>query len=155
MKWSENVNTEPQTLVESTCINCASFTNFNPDNRGWCQIFNHSTKTYHQMTNDCILNGAIELVDPEAELNAPHCDFKVGGSVKIINDSIIHELWTKHTVIQVKYNANRYQNLDTYLSQPEWYLQIFDTNQQKLIWVAETQICHADQSHLISTEEIF
>ena len=73
----------------------------------------------------------------------------------MISDSIMHESWTKHTVLNINYNANRYQNLEIYLSQPEWYLQIFDTSQQKLIWIAETQVCHSDQSHLISTEEIF
>lgn len=115
MKWSENLEAEPQTPIASKCINCVSFTNFNSDGRGWCQIFDLPAKTHHQMTNDCILNGAIALVDPEAELNRPHCEFQVGDPVKMINDSIIHKLWTKHTVIKIKCNPNLYQNLDTYL----------------------------------------
>ncbi len=39
-----------------TCANCQHFQDFNEHDRGWCNLFDRSSRTYHQKTNDCLLN---------------------------------------------------------------------------------------------------
>ena len=49
---------------ERTCTNCTYFENFNElSGRGWCHCFNNQSKTHHQMTDDCILNGSLVTLE--------------------------------------------------------------------------------------------
>ena len=47
---------------EKTCSTCPHFNNYNePNGRGWCNQFNHSARTYHIETDDCVNNSACAL----------------------------------------------------------------------------------------------
>ena len=47
--------------TEKTCSSCPRFQNYNePNGRGWCNQFDHQTRTHHIKTDDCVLNGALD-----------------------------------------------------------------------------------------------
>lgn len=139
------------------CRNCQSFTDYHEANgRGWCEKFNCCVRKQHSATEDCIVNGAVfdDPFDPEWELNQPHPPFKVGDRVKLIDKDRDHQQWRTYTVKALIHNPEAFRSVESYLQETEWYLEIEDAdgNSHK---VKENDICLAENSRLICTEEIF
>ena len=173
-------------VVEQTCSTCPYFQNFNESNgRGWCQLFDHQAREYHQQTNDCIISSDLEIshelednlaLFPEVEFDEievaafpteeiideadlPHSEYQVGSIVKVIDSDEHHTEWAVFEVIDCKYNHNLYNSTESYLNESQWYFRLASNDDastiSKSLWVAENEICHFDQSHLISTQDIF
>ena len=50
--------------LNQTCSSCSHFENFNEQSgRGWCNCFNHPSRTHHQTVGDCILNGSLDTCE--------------------------------------------------------------------------------------------
>ena len=100
-------------LQTKTCSSCPHFNNFRELNqRGWCELFNHQAREYHQVTSDCI-NSSESIVSHELqdnlalfpdvnfkklpafpteeiidEADKPHAEYQVGSIVKIIDQKM-------------------------------------------------------------------
>ncbi|MGB5631617.1 MAG: hypothetical protein WBM44_07190 [Waterburya sp.] len=137
---------------EASCQRCASYISYRGAS-GWCNIFNRPAKETHSMTGDCQLNGAITLAPlPEEDIErSPYC---VGESIKVIETEIHHTQWQEYQVAEVMKNEELYLSSENYLNQARWYFRI-QTKHGRQLWLAENQICLAQESNLISTEEIF
>jgi len=56
-----------QPAARDTCLQCPDFNNYlDPYDKGWCNRFDSPAKTYHEKTNNCILNDS-EVLRKEAE----------------------------------------------------------------------------------------
>jgi hypothetical protein len=151
-----------------TCSQCPHFHNFNESNgRGWCNLFAVAARKHHLRTNDCDLHSDLDPID------APHASFAIESVVKIIDPQEYHSEWATFTVIARKHNTQRsaleyeasyskrdllYRSTESYLHEPEWFYQLAALPYEETfepLWVAENNICNFDQSHLISTEDIF
>ncbi|WP_019503226.1 hypothetical protein [Pleurocapsa sp. PCC 7319] len=136
-----------------TCSQCPHFNDYSePNRRGWCELFGQQARKHHQRTNDCDL---FADTDP---LDAPHPELAIDSTVKVIDADEHHTEWASFIVIGRKYNSELYRSTEAYLSEPSWYYELVGSNYQpnfKSIWIAENDICEANQSHLIRTEEIF
>lgn len=144
-------------LEHGFCRNCQSFTDYNEvSGRGWCEKFNHYVRKEHSATEDCIVNDAIfkDPFDPDWELNQPHPPFEVGDRVKLIDSNKTHQQWRTYTVTALRHNPEVFQSVESYLQETEWYLEIEDADGNSRE-VKENDICLAENSHLICTEEIF
>jgi len=54
----------PQTtsVKPTTCSTCPNFKDFQePNERGWCLLFDQQARKHHQQTNDCILSSDIPI----------------------------------------------------------------------------------------------
>ncbi|MGB5634935.1 MAG: hypothetical protein WBM44_15185 [Waterburya sp.] len=164
-----------------TCSTCPYFNNFQePNGRGWCKLFDHQARKHHQQTLDCISSSDLEIShelednldifsnveldafpteEIEDEADQPHSEYEIGSIVKVIDPEEHHEEWAVFEVIDCKYNTGLYRHLESYLNQSQWYFRLASYNDttslSKSLWVAETEICHFDQSHLICTQDIF
>ena len=131
---------------QKTCLACDRFKNFHELNgRGWCNLFDGSAKTDRTKTNDCIINGASELNEPQAE-------HQIGSIVKIIDADENHTEWAVFKVVELKYNEELFQNTESYLNQPEWFYRLANTDKEDTfapIWVAENEICDFNMAHHI------
>ncbi len=140
-----------------TCSNCQHFQDFNEHERGWCELFDRSSRTYHHKTNDCLLNERSE--EREDELDKPYSEYQVGSIVKVIDRDEDHSEWATFEVVECKYNESLYRNRESYLNEAHWYYRLASNNDattvNKSLWVAEDEICHFDLSHNVCTEEIF
>ena len=62
-------------------------------------------------------------------------------------------------IIGRQYNHELYRSTKAYLSEAAWYYWLinpsYEPTYDERLWVAEDQICLFDESHLISTEDIF
>ena len=134
-----------------TCVQCSHFHNFNESSgRGWCNLFAVAARKHHLRTNDCELHSDSDPID------APHSRFAIESLVKIIDPQEHHTEWATFTVIARKHNTERYRSTESYLNESEWSYQLAPTTYAvESFWVAENDICAFDESHLISTEEIF
>ena len=143
------------TAVEpaKTCSACHHFQDYKEQNgHGWCLLFEQHARKHHQRTNDCDLFAECDPID------APHAQFAIDSTVKIIDPDEHHTEWAIFVVIGRKYNAQRYRSTEAYLSEPSWYYELAGSNYDpnfKSIWIAENDICEANQSHLIRTTDIF
>lgn len=135
-----------------TCSQCPHFQDFSDRDRGWCRLFNTTAKTHHQRTNDC---DTFANSDP---LDAPRPSFAIDSIVKVIDPTEHHSEWATFTVIGRQYNHELYRSTEAYLSEAAWYYWLinpsFESSYEHL-WVAENEICLFDESHLISTEDVF
>lgn len=167
-----------------TCSTCPNFNDYrDPDGRGWCQLFNHPARQYHKQTNDCLVSGepviSHELEDNldifphlnfdgldafpnkeiEDELDEPYSEYQEGSIVKVIDQDEDHREWAVFEIVECKCNHSLYDNTKSSLNQAQWYFRLAsrqDSNTlNKSLWVAENEICHFEQSHLISTQDIF
>ncbi len=95
-------------------------------------------------------------IEPEEDL--PHSEFDDGSIVKVIDEGKKHTEWSSFVVIGKKLNQHRFRSTQAYLNKPDWYYLLTSTSPartQHQFWVAENEICHAYQSELIETAEIF
>ncbi len=95
-------------------------------------------------------------IEPEEDL--PHAEFDDGSIVKVIDEGEDnHDEWASFVVITKVINPNRFSSTESYLNEPNWYylLASVDRPNSAMFWAVEDEICHADQSHLIETAEIF
>ncbi|NJK58880.1 MAG: hypothetical protein HC939_24345 [Pleurocapsa sp. SU_5_0] len=146
--------------TQKTCLTCSEFNNYQDNyGRGWCRQFDHPAKTHHKKTNDCIVNGALEL-------DLPHAEYQVGNIVKIIDPDENYTEWAIFEVIECMHNRYLYRSTETYLHQPEWYYRLssytdgntmpsIDFALDKSLWVAENEICSFDMAHNVCTDDIF
>ena len=138
--------TQKTTQLPTSCANCPQFNDYQDNRkRGWCSLFNQVSFKHHPFTHDCQLN----IPNEEDILRSEH---EVGNLVKLIDSHKDHTQWTTFIVVGKKYNPHRYRNTDTYLSQPDWYYLLATIEQGKVsqVWVAEDEICHHSQSHIIN-----
>jgi hypothetical protein len=153
----------------STCSQCPHFNDYEEANgRGWCRLFDTTAKTHHQRTNDC------DLFAHEDPLDTPHPRFALDSKVKVIDATEHHNEWATFTVIGRQYNHERsaleyeasyskrdllYRSTEAYLSEAAWYYWLinpsYESTYGERLWVAENEICLFDESHLISTEDVF
>ncbi|MDJ0590011.1 MAG: hypothetical protein QNJ72_08470 [Pleurocapsa sp. MO_226.B13] len=149
-RWSEQQSTD-------ICANCQHFQDFNEHDRGWCGLFDRSSRTYHQKTNDCFLNDRSE--EREEDIDKPYSQYQVGSIVKVIDSAEHHSEWATFEVVECKYNPGLYRSSESYLNESHWYYRLASnddaTTVSKSLWVAEDEICHFDMSHNVCTEEIF
>ena len=147
----------------STCSLCPNFQDFQEQNgRGWCALFDRMAKQHHPRTNDC--DSTLSLYPENIELpeeDLPYSEFEAENIVKIIDSEEHHTEWAKFIVVAKKLNTERYRSTESYLTEPQWYYQLAaipyeptypHSRTSQPFWVAETDICHFDQSHLIETE---
>ena len=95
-------------------------------------------------------------IEPEEDL--PHAEFDDGSIVKVIDREEEHTEWSSFVVIGKKLNQHRFRSTQAYLNEPDWYYLLTSTSPartQHQFWVGENKICHAHQSHLIETAEVF
>ena len=138
--------------------------------RGWCNCFNHQSRTYHKMTGDCIDNGSlVTLEDAVAtetieldrdgypiEADSSNSTFQVGSIVKIIDEEEHHTEWGVFEVVKVVHHDEHFNSLEKYLDTQEWcYLLASHQRGDEAIWVGDGEICAADMSHNICTLDIF
>jgi hypothetical protein len=138
----------------STCSHCPHFNNYQDNrDRGWCNLFEQAAKTHHQRTNDC------DTFADRDPLDTPHPRFAIDSKVKVIDPGEHRSEWATFTVIGRQYNHELYRNTESYLSETAWYYWLINPNYKpnygEHLWVAENEICLFDESHLISTEDIF
>ncbi|VEP17124.1 hypothetical protein H1P_5510004 [Hyella patelloides LEGE 07179] len=139
------------TALPTSCSGCPQFNDYQDSrSRGWCSLFNSVSFKHHPFTRDCQLN----FPDEEDILRSEH---EVGSLVKLIDSALDHTQWSTFIVVGKKYNPNRYRNTETFLNQTDWYYRLATTEQALLsqIWVAEDEICHYDQSHIINPQGEF
>ena len=94
--------------------------------------------------------------EPEEDL--PHAEYQPGQIVKVIDEGEEDcNEWASFVVIGASFNQNRFRSTQAYLSEPDWNYLIASVARptQHQFWVAENEICHVDQSHLIETAEVF
>ncbi|MBW4532525.1 MAG: hypothetical protein KME09_01165 [Pleurocapsa minor HA4230-MV1] len=134
-----------------TCFQCTHFQDYQESNgRAWCNLFAVAARKHHLRTNDCDLHSDSDPID------APHASFAIESLVKIIDPQEHHTEWATFTVIARKYNTELHRSTESYLNESEWSYQLAALPYAvESFWVAENDICAFDQSHLISTEEIF
>ncbi len=155
----------PQSQIQTktpailTCANCPMFDNYNsPNGKGWCRAFDIASRANHVMTCDCLSRLSSEskqdLIPEEDRL---HCQFTEGNIVKLIDSSKDHSQWESFVVVGKKHNQDRFKTTKSYLNEPNWYILIatIDRPIPDQYWKAETDICHADHSAFIDTEEVF
>ncbi len=94
-------------------------------------------------------------IEPEEDL--PHAEFDDGSIVKVIDEDEDHTEWASFVVITKVINPNRFSSTESYLNEPNWYylLASVDRPNSAMFWAVEDEICHASQSHLIETAEVF
>jgi hypothetical protein len=148
------LNESALTPYLNTCSQCPHFNDYQePNGRGWCRLFDTTAKTHHQRTNDC------DLFAHEDPLDTPHPRFALDSKVKVIDATEHHNEWATFTVIGRQYNHELYHNTESYLSEAAWYYWLINPNYKpnygEHFWVAENEICLFDESHLISTQDIF
>ena len=145
-----------------TCLTCPNFENFNGERgRGLCKYHNQVVFEHHQSTDECIY--ALEtksnkhLQSFEQPEDIPPCEFEPGQKVKVIDEGENHTEWSSFVVVTKIINPNRFSSITSYLNQPDWYylLASLDRPNSAMFWVAENEICHVEQSHLIDTSEPF
>lgn len=168
-------------LSTGTCLTCSKFQDLNRKNgSGVCQLFDKSVRGDYSLTNDCILNGAIdtslevrnapacklwiqnpenlrafpteEIVDP-ADLS--RSEYQVGNIVKVIDSTEHHSEWGTFEVVECHHNLKRYRTTESYLSETDWYYTISSLDGVIQFFVSEIEICDADMSWNINTQEIF
>ena len=145
-----------------TCLTCPNFENFNGERgRGLCKYHDQVVFEHHQSTAECIY--ALEkksnqhLQSYELPEDIPYSEFEPGQKVKVIDEGEDHTEWSSFVVVTKVINPNRFSSITSYLNQPDWYylLASLDRPNTNMIWVAENEICHASQSELIETADIF
>ena len=124
-----------------TCANCPFFQDFNESNgRGWCELNDSYCRKHHEMTNDCILNGAldtntavishklednlqffskVEFEESKAfpteqiidEADLPRSEYQVGSIIKIIDSEEDYQEWGCFEVVEVRQNIQLYAAL--------------------------------------------
>lgn len=190
--WKEEsaIKASKSPSVNQTCADCSYFQDYQEPKffeidgnlvvnknrgKGWCNCFNHQTRTHHQMVGDCILNGSLdtsedanstEVVELDRdgypiEANSFNSSFHVGSIVKIIDPEEHHTEWAVFEVVECKYNQYIHDphKPEAYQNHVDWYYRLASNNDGctlgKLLWVTENEICHFDQSHQICTPDIF
>lgn len=138
----------------NTCSQCNHFHDYQEGSgKGWCNLFEVAARKHHLRTNDC------DLYADKDPIDAPHARFAQGSVVKIIDSIEHHSEWSTFVVVARKYNHELYRSTESYLSEPDWYYLLTNPNYESTyderLWVTETEICLFDESHLISTENIF
>jgi hypothetical protein len=124
------------------CSQCPYFQNYQESN-------GHK---HHLRTNDCDLHSDSDPID------VPHSRFAIESLVKVIDPQEHHTEWATFTVIARRYNTELHRNTEAYLNEAEWLYQLAATTYETIVeplWVAENNICAVDESHIISTEDIF
>lgn len=167
-----------------TCSTCPHFDDYrDPDGRGWCELFDHRARQHHEQTNDCLVSSesfishdlednlhifpnlnfdglnAFPNEEIQSELDEPYSEYQEGSIVKVIDQDEDHREWAVLEIVECKFNRSLFDNAKSYLNQAQWYFRLAslqDSNTlNKSLWVAENEICHFEQSHLISTQDIF
>ena len=145
-----------------TCLTCPNFENFNGERgRGLCKYHDQVVFEHHQSTDECI--SALEkksnqhLQSYEQPEDIPYSEFQPGQKVKVIDEGEDHTEWSSFVVVTKVINPNRFSSITSYLNQPDWYylLASLDRANSNMFWVAEDEICHVNQAHLIDTSEPF
>ncbi|WP_036487463.1 hypothetical protein [Myxosarcina sp. GI1] len=133
----------------NTCAKCTYFEDYNDERgRGWCHLLDNATRKHHQRTNDCDLNSESKSI-----LALPYSEYDYGDRVKIVDSDKDHSEWAVFEVIEKKHNPQCYSSVDNYLTQSEWYYLLSPAYED--MWVAERELCHADLSHTVVTEQLF
>jgi len=151
-KWIDETEHLNSARSQISCIRCASYIDYE-NGLGWCAIFDRRARDSHPMTSDCQQNGAITLA-PSIEADPEHSEYQIGDLIKVIEAEVHHARWTEYTVLDIFENENLHRTQESYLNESRWYYRV-QTQHQRRLCLAENQICHAHQSNLISTEEIF
>ena len=59
-----------------TCATCPNFNNhLYSESKGWCELFNLPARSYHELTNDCILNSETPTVVPDSNLDVIYANY--------------------------------------------------------------------------------
>ncbi len=155
-------HTQIQTEVPTacTCESCPKFNDFNEQRgRGLCKVFDKVTYRHHSLTQDCLTSLSSDTEDEVClpEEDQDYCKYEPGVSVKLIDSDKDHSEWKTFVVVGQKHNDKRYESMESCLTQPEWYVYIVSPQQPIPVtfWVAETEICLAEDSKFIATVEVF
>ncbi|HEY9766878.1 MAG TPA: hypothetical protein V6C71_00010 [Coleofasciculaceae cyanobacterium] len=55
--YARALATTTKPVIEQTCSTCPNFNNFyEPNGRGWCELFDHQARAHHEMTNNCVVS---------------------------------------------------------------------------------------------------
>ncbi|WP_036488202.1 hypothetical protein [Myxosarcina sp. GI1] len=134
-----------------TCAKCTYFEDYHDERgRGWCHLFDDATRKHHVRTHDCDLNSS----SLQALL---YSEYDYGDRVKIVDSDEDHTEWATFEVVEKRHNSQCYTSVVNYLTQSEWYYQLSSLDEKWIApeWVAERELCHADLSHTVGTEELF
>ncbi len=132
-----------------TCAKCTYFQDYNDERgRGWCHLFDDATRKHHQRTHDCDLNS-----ESRSLLALPYPEYDYGDMVKVVDSDEDHTEWAVFEVIEKKHNPQCYSSPERYFNESEWYYLLSPSLEAE--WVAENELCHADVSHAVATEELF
>ena len=172
-------------LVNRTCKGCQHFQDYqeaeffeidgdkianNNYGKGWCNCFNHQSRTHHQMTNDCNQNGSLdtpedatptEIIELDRdgypiEANSSNSTFQVGSIVKIIDPEEHHSEWGVFEIVKVLHNDDYFNSVENYLNSSQWHYKLISYEQgDEAIWVGDGEICTANMSHNICTKFVF
>ena len=131
-----------------TCEACPVFKDYGDNGRGLCKVFDKVYRRHHALTLDCLSS-----LPPETEF----CKYSESDKVKLKKKNQHNSEWETFVVVGKKYNRNRFRSDESYLKEPTWYIFISTTDRlfNELKWVAETEICFANQSEFIETETVF
>ena len=148
---------QTKTPKACTCESCPVFKDYQDNERGLCTIFDKVSKRHHALTQDCLSSLSSETEEFEAEEDRLYCNYQQGDRIKLIDSHKHHSEWESFIVIGQKHNHNRFRSDESYLNEPNWYIYIASTKQPVPVpfWVAETEICLANQSEFIETAEGF
>ena len=152
----------------TTCANCPHFNDYRENRgRGWCLLFNRVSFKKHPFTRDCELErvASEDIIRPS---------YNESDRVSIIDPDTDYTQWTTYIVVAKKrcdpaqsmtrkgtrtktFNPYRYKTVETALNQTDWYYQLATVEGLKVIpqWIAENDICHYEESHLINPDGEF
>ena len=99
----------------------------------------------------------IPLVHPNDEFELEQPEYRFGYLVKIIDPSEPNpNEWEEFIIVGMKHNGTRYRNVETWMTQPEWYYLLKrPSGVSEEFWVAEDEICLSQYAHLVNPEGEF
>ena len=144
------------------CSGCPNFTSFNGSRgRGLCQYRDQVVFEHHQSTNECLYSLEKEskqyLQSFDQPEDVPYCEFQPGQLVKVIDlDEPDHNEWATFKIFTKIINYKRFSSSGSYL-EPDWLILLSSLARDggEMFWVAENEICHVNQSHIIDTSDVF
>jgi len=86
----------------------------------------------------------------ESEHDLPHSEHQVGDKVKVIDFQEHHSEWAIFEILDRKYSHDR----DSIFKYSGWYFKLPSFGKESF-WVYESEICDAQMSFNVSTEDIF
>ena len=109
------------------------------------------------MTDDCKLNGASKLQSTsQTNDESPHLpNFHVGNIVKIIDTAEHHSEWGVFEIVKVLHNEEHFDSVENYFNTSQWHYKLISYQRgDEAIWVGDEDICLANLSHNVCTDNI-